>query len=316
MSRSAAALELGFVSFDPSVRIAGTILNRVGSERHLSMLQRSLHLPIFAALPRNKEMEVKSRHLGLVMGFEQQYDLDALAALLEENANLDRILELGCSCCPAPQKEAKMEKSVRIGVAQDEAFCFYYHDNLRELERLGAELIYFSPLRDDLPDVDGLYIGGGYPELHVAELEAAAARTQIKKASEGGMPIYGECGGLMYLSRSMISEEGTFRMAGALPADTVMSGRLQALGYVEAEVTGENPVVEKGKTIRGHEFHYSRLECDPDASFAYRLRRGKGIADGRDGLVEQNTLASYLHAHFYSFSPDRFLESCRIYSRR
>ncbi len=316
MSRSAAALELGFVSFDPGVRIAGTILNRVGSERHLSMLQRSLHLPIFAALPRNKEMEVKSRHLGLVMGFEQQHDLDALASLLEENANLDRILELGCSCCPAPQKEAEMEKSVRIGVAQDEAFCFYYHDNLRELERLGAELIYFSPLRDDLPDVDGLYIGGGYPELHVAELEAAAARTQIKKASEDGMPIYGECGGLMYLSRSMISEEGTFRMAGALPADTVMTRRLQALGYVEAEVTGENPVVEKGKTIRGHEFHYSRLECDPDASFAYRLRRGKGIADGRDGLVEQNTLASYLHAHFYSFSPDRFIESCKIYRRR
>lgn len=316
MSRSAAAMELGFVGFDPGVRIAGTILNRVGSERHLTMLRHSLRLPILAALPRSKEMEMKSRHLGLVMGFEEQHDLNALASLLEENADLDKILELSCASCPSPRKEAEKERSVRIGVAQDEAFCFYYYDNLRELERLGAELIFFSPLREDLPPVDGLYIGGGYPELYAAELEAAAARTQILRASEDGMPIYGECGGLMYLSRSMVSEEGRFRMAGALPADTIMTGKLQALGYVEAEVAGQNPVVGMGMTIRGHEFHYSRLECDRDASFVYRLRRGKGIADECDGLVEQNTLGSYLHTHFYSIPPDRFIESCKSYKRR
>jgi cobyrinic acid a,c-diamide synthase len=324
MSRSAAAMELGFSSYDPGVKIAGTILNRVGSERHLSMLKNSMKLPIFAALPRRKDVEMKSRHLGLEMGFEREHDIGSLAAFVEDNADLDRILELGLEPCPSLKEEADEEKmddekrdveKVRIGVARDEAFCFYYYENFRELERKGAELVFFSPLRDGMPDVDGLYIGGGYPELHAAALEAAPARRQIKKASEDCMPIYGECGGLIYLCREIAFEEGSHKMAGALPATTIMTRKLQALGYVEAEVVGPNPVVKTGETVRGHEFHYSRVECDGDARFAYRLRRGKGIRDGRDGLVEHSTLGGYLHAHFYSYPVDLFIESCKGYRR-
>jgi len=315
MSRSAAALEKGFAEFDRGVRLAGTVLNQVGSERHLAMLKSCLELPIFAALPREREMEMKSRHLGLVMGFEKEHDVVALAALLERHAAIDEILKLRSPICPAQEEKATAEKSVRIGIAQDEAFCFYYYENLRELERRGAELVFFSPLEDDLPDVDGLYIGGGYPELHAARLEKAPARRQIKRASEEGMPIYGECGGLMYLGRAMELETGTFGMVGALPGITIMTKRLLALGYVKAEAVGQNPVAGLGKTLRGHEFHYSRFDCDRDASFAYRLCRGKGIKDGWDGLVEHNTLGGYLHAHFYSFSVDRFIESCRNYRR-
>lgn len=319
MSRSAAAMELGFSSYDPDVRIAGTILNRVGSERHLSMLKNSLRLPVFAVLPRQKDVEMKSRHLGLEMGFEREHDRDALASFVEDNSDLDRILELGLEPCPGQGRDgdrAEAEKDVRIGIAYDEAFCFYYHENFRELERWGAELVFFSPLRDDMPDVDGLYIGGGYPELHAAELEAAPARRQIKKASEDGMPIYGECGGLIYLCSEIAFEEGSYKMTGALPATTIMTKKLQALGYTEAEVVSTNPVVETGETVRGHEFHYSRVECDGDARFAYRLRRGKGISEGRDGLVEHSTLGGYMHAHFYSYPVDRFIESCKGYRRR
>ncbi len=315
MSRSAAAMELGFAEFDPQVRLVGTILNRVGSVRHLSMLKSCLKKPVFGALPREKEMEMKSRHLGLVMGFEKEYDSDSLASFLEENASIDEILQLGTKSRLASDVPAPREKSVRIGIAEDEAFCFYYYENLRELERRGAELVPFSPLRDCLPDVDGLYIGGGYPELYASSLEAAPALRQIKSASEDGMPIYGECGGLMYLGQGIESETGSHKMVGALPCTTIMEKRLVALGYVKAEVTGQNPMAMVGQTIRGHEFHYSRCVCDRDASYAYRLCRGKGIIDGRDGLVEHNTLAGYLHAHFYSFSTDRFIESCKLYLR-
>ena len=291
------------------------ILNRVGSARHLAMLKSCLKKPVFGALPRDKEMEMKSRHLGLVMGFEKNHDSDSLASFLEENASIDEILLLRAESPPASEETARREKSVRIGIAEDEAFCFYYYENLRELERAGAELVSFSPLRDELPDVDGLYIGGGYPELYASRLEAAPALRQIKSASEDGMPIYGECGGLMYLGQGIESESGSYKMVGALPCTTIMEKRLVALGYVNADVTGENPVAKIGQNIRGHEFHYSRCVCDRDASFAYRLSRGKGIVGGRDGLVEHNTLAGYLHAHFYSFSTDRFIESCKLYRR-
>lgn len=315
MSRSAAALEKGFSEYDPLLRLAGTVLNQVGSERHLAMLKSCMKLPIFASLPREREMEMKSRHLGLVMGFEKEHDVAALAGLLEQHAAIDEILMLRSAAWPILKEKAAAEKSVRIGIARDEAFCFYYYENLRELERLGAELIFFSPLEDDLPDVDGLYIGGGYPELHAARLQRAPARGQIKLASEEGMPIYGECGGLMYLGRAIELETGTFKMVGALPGTTIMTKRLAALGYAEAEVVGQNPVAGIGRTLRGHEFHYSRFVCDRDARFAYRLGRGKGIKDGWDGLVENNTLGGYLHAHFHSFSVDGFIESCKNYSR-
>ena len=316
MSRSAAAIELGFAGYDPGVKLAGTILNRVGSERHVAMLKSTMQKPVFGMMPRNRELEMKSRHLGLVMGYELDHDLQALASFLEENAAIDEVLKLSPTACPTEKDGTPAEKSVRIGIAQDEAFCFYYHENLRELEKGGAELVFFSPLHGSLPEVDGLYIGGGYPELHAAGLEAAPARRQIKKASEDGMPIYGECGGLMYLGEGIESDAGSREMVGALPGTTIMTEKLQALGYVEAEVVASNPAAEMGRVVRGHEFHYSRFDCARDAHLAYRLRRGKGIRDGKDGLVEHNTLGGYLHAHFYSYSVDRFIESAKSYKQR
>jgi cobyrinic acid a,c-diamide synthase len=316
MSRSAAAMELGYSAFDPMVRIAGTILNKVGSERHRSILQKCLKLPIFGTIPRRPEVEVKSRHLGLQMGFEMNHDLEALASLIEDNADIDRILRLNCEMHDAPSAGYSVQEQVRIGVAMDEAFCFYYQENFSELQSRGAELVYFSPLRDNLPDVDGLYIGGGYPELYAKQLEVGPARQQIKIASQDGMPIYGECGGLMYLGEDLGIEGSTYRMVGALPATTIMTKKLQALGYVEADVVKPNPVVALGKKIRGHEFHYSRVDCQRDAIFSYRLSRGKGIQEGWDGLVEHNTLGGYLHTHFYSYPVDKFIESCEAYRRR
>jgi cobyrinic acid a,c-diamide synthase len=326
MSRSAAAVEKGFSEFDPRLRLAGTILNQVGSQRHLEMLKSCMNLPIYAALPREKEIEMKSRHLGLVMGFEKEHDLGALAAWLEKHAFIDRILELKV-CAPAgPAQRAQKARGsqkvpvapkahAKIGIAWDEAFCFYYQDNLRELERCGAELVFFSPMKDDLPDVDGLYIGGGYPELHAASLQAASARRQILRASEDGMPIYAECGGLMYLGNKLVADSGTYEMVGALPGSTVMTKRLVALGYAKAEVVGDNPLASSGQTILGHEFHYSRFECEDDARFAYRMVRGKGIFDGKDGLMEHSTLGAYLHVHFFSIDCEGFIDRCKLYRK-
>lgn len=329
-SRSAAAMALGYRSYDPKVEVAGLILNRVGSERHRSLLEDALAplgIPILGTLPRRGEIALPSRHLGLEMGFESRHDLDALADFVEENAYLDRILELGCQV-PAVEPEAQAEPEaetvqdqeggrIRIAVAYDEAFCFYYAENFEILRRLGADLRFFSPIRDPLPEADGLYLGGGYPELYAGALEESPTRHEIKKAAEDGMPIYGECGGLMYLCESVVSKDGFSekKMAGVLPATTTMTGRLQALGYVEGDVVAENPVVARGSAIRGHEFHYSRMDCARDARFAYRFRRGKGIDGNKDGLVEHEVLGSYLHTHFSTFSVERFVESCRGYRR-
>ena len=316
MSRSAAAVELGYSTFDPEIKIVGTISNQVGSERHYSLLQKSLKLPIFGAIPRRSDVEVESRHLGLHMGFEMKHDLEALASLIEDHADIDRILTLTCQMPDAPFTSQVAQRQVKIGVAMDEAFCFYYQENFNELRSKGVELVHFSPLRDNLPDVDGLYIGGGYPELYAKQLESSPTRLQIKSASQDGMPIYGECGGLMYLGEDLESGDSAYRMVGALPGTTVMTKKLQALGYVEADVVKPNPVVAMGKTIRGHEFHYSRMDCRRDAIFSYRLSRGKGIQDGWDGLAEHNTLGGYLHTHFYSYPVDRFVKSCEAYRRR
>jgi cobyrinic acid a,c-diamide synthase len=317
MSRSAGAIELGYKHFDPEVNIPGIILNRVGSDRHLAVLKDSIKSPVYGALPRNKEIETQSRHLGLVMGFERKHNFAFLSSFIEENLDLDAILKLRWRSSPVKSNYEIRNPSVRIGVAKDEAFCFYYQDNLEELKRLGAEIVYFSPIRDDLPDIDGLYIGGGYPELYAESLEKGKARQKIKTASEDGMPIYGECGGLIYLGCQLVTNNtNSHKMVGTLPCIAKMTNKLQALGYVKAEVIGSNPIVDIGKPIRGHEFHYSIVEPEEDASFAYRVLRGKGLKNNLDGLIEYNTLGTYLHTHFYSYNVEKFIESCRYYHRK
>ncbi|MBU4454563.1 MAG: cobyrinic acid a,c-diamide synthase, partial [Euryarchaeota archaeon] len=196
--------------------------------------------------------------------------------------------------------------------AQDSAFCFYYQDSLDALKRQGADIVFFSPMNDELPQVDGLYLGGGYPELYAKELESSRTRDQVKKAADDGMPIYGECGALMYLNETLTTDRA-YRMAGILGAGSRMTDKLQGLGYTEAQVVSDSPLAKKGTIIRGHEFHYSVTDCDRDARFAYRLKRGKGIIDGKDGLIEHNTLAAYMHTHPAAVSFAAFLRLCSRY---
>ncbi|MCK5307281.1 MAG: cobyrinate a,c-diamide synthase, partial [Zetaproteobacteria bacterium] len=296
MSRSAAAIVKGFSEFDKHVNIAGVILNQVGSERHARLLRDALtDIPIIGTLPRNKDLTVPSRHLGLHMASENEYDVSALAEFIEANIDLDAVIsvaETSRAPQPAPQPDNPAIPDVKIGVALDSAFCFYYQDMFDSIKRHGAQIEFFSPLNGELPDVDGIYFGGGYPELHIAQLEKSKTTRAIKQLAADGMPIYGECGGLQYLCSSYEIEGTTYRMADVFSAETRQTGRFQALGYTEARARDGMPFV-KG-TIRGHEFHYSLTECVQDSRFAYEMLRGKGIEDGMDGIVEYNSMASYM----------------------
>ncbi len=321
VSRSTAAIVKGFTEFD-RVDIRGIILNNVGSERHTGLIKDSLgsagiDIPIIGALPISKEISIPSRHLGLYMSHENEQDTALLSGLIEKNIDMEQVKTIADNfTAPDMELNEPAEKySVNIGIAWDSAFCFYYHDTFDALKRSGAKLTFFSPMSDELPPTDGIYLGGGYPELHAGELENSRTREQIKKAAYNGMPIYGECGALLYLSESLITDR-TYRMAGIFGAVSRMTDRLQALGYTEAEVMYDSPLAKKGKFARGHEFHYSITECDRDTRFVYRLKRGKGINAGKDGLIEHNTMASYMHTHPASVSFAEFLRFCSRYKAR
>jgi cobyrinic acid a,c-diamide synthase len=318
VSRSLAAVVKGFSEFD-NVNIQGIILNNVGSERHVKLVRDSLtsagiNIPIIGALPKNKELSIPSRHLGLHMASENTLNVKLLSDLIEKHIDMEAVNNIANAYTPpyVELKEPEETFNVRVGIAQDSAFCFYYQDSLDALKRQGADIVFFSLMSDDLPQVDGLYLGGGYPELYAKELESSGTREQIKKAADDGMPIYGECGALMYLNETLTTDR-TYRMAGILGAGSRMTDKLQGLGYTEAQVVSDSPLARKGTMIRGHEFHYSVTECGRDARFAYRLRRGKGIIDGKDGLMEHNTLASYMHTHPAAVSFAEFLRLCSRY---
>lgn len=305
-SRSVHAMVRGYAGFDPAVRVAGTIFNRIGSPRHLAMIEETKSLPVYGGIPRRKDLAVESRHLGLAMAAETGA-MAGFGAVVEETCDLSGIIDLARSApslAPA-ESPGRPEAEVRIGVARDAAFCFYYADNLDGLARAGAELVFFSSMADRLPDVDALYFGGGYPELHAEALAASRCREDVRRVVDDGMPVYGECGGLAYLTERLTTGEGDYPMAGVLPAATEMTGRIQGLGYVEARVVGTTPVLAPGSAFRGHEFHYSRLDCAPDARFVLDLLRGRGIDGGRDGLAVQNAVGQYTHAYF----PEGFAET-------
>ncbi len=326
VSRSIAAVVKGFSEFD-RVNIVAIILNNAGSERHVGLIKDSLcsagiKIPVIGALPRNQELSIPSRHLGLHMAGEMNTPylntgIELLSGFIEKNIDMESVKTIaGNFTSPAVELNEPDERfDVKIGIANDSAFCFYYQDSFDVLRNSGAELVFFSPMSDELPKVDGIYLGGGYPELFVGELEASRTRRQIKKAGDDGMPIYGECGALLYLSESLKTDR-TYKMAGILPTSSRMTDKLQALGYTEALSVADSPIAKKGKIIRGHEFHYSVTECDRDAHFVYKLRRGKGIASGKDGLIEHNTTASYMHTHPASFSFAELLRSCSRYRSR
>jgi cobyrinic acid a,c-diamide synthase len=317
MARSAAALIHGFRSFDPDLSVAGVILNNVGGDAHAAMIREAVagDVPILAAIPRAPDLVMPERHLGLHLPHEAHQDyVGQLAALIEAHVDLDRMLEAGRVERPAPSLEiAPPASTVRVGVARDEAFCFYYTDNLELLEQAGAELIEFSPIDDPLPaGLDGLYIGGGYPELHAAELAGNEATKQaIAAFAAAGGPIYAECGGLMYLGEALELEEVAYPLCGVLPFSTRMPAPLK-LAYVEVETTGG--LLGSDQVARGHLFHHSEITGEAAVERCYKLRTTRGDQD-EEGYHVGNVLASYIHLHFAS-APGlavAFLDACHSF---
>jgi len=311
MTRGIAPLILGYQAFERSIRIAGVILSRLGGARHEAKLRAVIEhytdVPVLGAMHEDPRLAIAERHIGLMPANEDgaaQTRIALLAAAVARQVDLERLLAATVSSArlPAvPPLARSARPGVRIGIARDRAFGFYYADDLEALERAGAELLFFDTLRDaKLPNVDGLIIGGGFPEIFMRELEAnAALRGEIGAAIEGGMPAYAECGGLMYLARSLSWRGDTRRMVGAIPGDVVMHERPVGRGYVRLAPTAAHPWRDRGEEeaeIPAHEFHYSSIEgLAPDTRFAYRVARGFGVDGKSDGIVLNNLLANYAH---------------------
>lgn len=313
MTRGIAPLILGYQAFDKEINIAGVILNNLGGSRHESKLREVIAhytgVPVIGAIQHDERLMIVERHLGLMPSNESTEAaarIEALGAAIESQVDLDKLLVLSQS---KPLKAIEQSaapifpaaEKVRIGIAQDRAFGFYYADDLDALVAAGAEIIPFDTTQDArLPRVDALFIGGGFPEVFAAELEAnSSMRTDIREAIESGMPVYAECGGLMYLARQISYKGSTHAMVGAIPGDVLMHDKPIGRGYVHLAENQQHPwprANEKENMIKAHEFHYSSLENLPsDARFAYRVARGHGIDGKHDGYLQHNLLASYAH---------------------
>ena len=324
MSLSAAAVLSGFARFAPN-RLAGVIFNGASKMMYpaYAKMAREVGLRAYGYFPRIPQAAVESRHLGLVTAGEIENlkeKMNLLAKTAEETLDLDGILALARSAGPLtyekPVLPAPLPRRVRVGVAQDEAFCFYYADNLELLAALGAELIPFSPLRDpSLPEkLDGLYLGGGYPELHLQTLaENTTMRRAVQRAVESGMPTIAECGGFLYLQQSLAGiDQKAFPMAGALPGEGKMTDRLVRFGYVDLMARREQMLCPKGESIKGHSFHYSDTSHNGDG-FLARKRKGEYLC----AHAGPRLYAGYPHLYFWS-NPDaaaRFLAQCAGYQK-
>lgn len=312
MARSAGAVVLGFERFDPDLNLAGVIFNRVAGTTHFRWLRESMEgacraIPL-GFIPARAALTLPERHLGLVTAAEGVLTpelLDQLAAAVEESVDLDRLLGLARSRVePAPLRTVPRQPKVRIGVARDAAFQFYYPANLDLLREVGAELVFWSPLRDaDLPDVDGLYLGGGYPELYARPLAANSTMLKaIRAFADAGGAIYAECGGLMYLAEVLEDEAGEFhQMVGVLPTTVRMRPKHLTLGYALVEVTRPTPLAPAGAVARGHQFHASRIAPVPAwVPRAYAVRTPGRESVEAEGYLIGNALLSYVHLHFES----------------
>ncbi len=313
LNRTAAAIMLGYKLFDPDVRLEGAILNRVGSERHAGKVKKAVEklagIRVLGVVPR-KKVKMPYRHLGLVTAYEREdMDelLDSIAEIVEKHVDIDAILEIAEKAPPLDalvedgESEAETEKRVKIGVLRDQVFSFYYQDNLDELSKY-AELVFLNSLKDKkLPDVDALYIGGGFPEVFAEELEKnKRLREEIYEFCQSGRPVYAECGGLMYLGESLETSEGEFEMVGFLPLKTKMYEKFQAQGYSVYRASKPCIIARRNQKIVGHEFHYSKPTLTGKADFAFRVERGFGIDGRKDGIMKENTLGCYIHVHFLS----------------
>lgn len=326
ITRGIAPLLQGYRGFDPDVDIAGVILNFVGGARHEHKLRRAVEhytgIPVLGAIQRDAAIAIEERHLGLVPGNEAGTADEVIArlgAVAEEHLDVDALLALARGAAPAasaapPPVVTAAPPRLRLGIFRDAAFGFYYADDLEALEEGGAELVPIDALNDpELPAVDALVIGGGFPETHLGPLEAnASLRSRVREAIEDGLPAYAECGGLMYLCRSIAWGGERREMAGVLPLEVVMGRKPQGRGYAVVEETPFHPwrAGEEPRTIPCHEFHYSGLVKPPsDAGYAYRIRRGFGIDGAGDGVVHRHLLANYVHMRNCAHSrwTERFL---------
>lgn len=313
MTRSAAAVILGCREMDRELHLAGVIFNNVARPRHADMLRRAVEhytgVRVLGTIPRKRAFDIPDRHLGLVPAWEDERlhaALEALAVEAEAHLDLDGILAVAGQASPLAVPERPLypppvaRGDITVGFFRDRAFSFYYPENLEALEAAGARLLAIDALRDGLPPVEALYIGGGFPEVMAAELEAnVSLREAVRRGVAAGLPVYAECGGLMYLGRSITWRGRTYAMSGALPFDVDLDERPRGHGYMVVEVVEENPFFPPGQLIKGHEFHHSHLTglAAGEIRFAYRVCRGYGIDGLHDGLVYRNVLASYNHLH-------------------
>lgn len=317
MTRGIAPLLLGYQAFNKNINIAGVILNKVGGPRHEKKLRDVIKeytdVTVIGAVPRLKELDITERHLGLIPSNEATDTQDTIvkiAEVIEKHVDLDLFVKIATTAEDAPKANYQIsskQKSVtlKVGIARDAAFGFYYPGDLNAFKAEGVELVEFDTLKDKtLPEVDALFIGGGFPESWMKELEAnTSLRQQIKDAIESGLPAYAECGGLMYLSQSVHWKGKESQMVGAIPAEIIMNEKPQGRGYVSLEQT-DDALWKKSETsthIYAHEFHYSGfknledLESNPNIKYAYEMKRGSGITGVHDGLVYKNLLANYAH---------------------
>ena len=317
MTRGIAPLILGYQAFEPKLNIAGVILNQLGGSRHESKLRAVIahytDVPVIGAVHHDKELQILERHLGLIPSNEMQaaqQRIELVGKRVAEQVDLDKLIELAGQApkpalaeqSPTAEFSFKVPTPCRIGIARDAAFGFYYPGDMEVFERAGAELIYFDTLNDKvLPDIDGLFIGGGFPETQMAALQNnKTMRQSIRDAIENGLPVYAECGGLMYLTRSISWQQQKCDMVGAIPADTVMHEKPRGRGYVIIHETNDHPWpvlkdTNPGVNIAAHEFHYSALENCGQLKYAYNVVRGTGLDGHHDGIVYKNVLGCYSH---------------------
>ncbi len=324
-TRTMAALLLGCMKFDPETRICGVILNQVAGKRHEGKVKENIekycNIPVLGSVPKLKAKDFPERHMGLVTSQEHGSSLkaiDSVVKVAKDSIDLNRLYTIatGKDYCIDNRKEkinlsekksepTELEQiklpDVTIGIIKDSAFQFYYPDNIDALKKLGANIVFISPLNETtIPDVHAIYMGGGFPETHAPQLSKNNSfKENLKTLSHKGLPIYAECGGLIFLGESILLQDQEFTMSGILPIKFGFSNRPQGHGYTKVEVVNENPFFKKGEVLRGHEFRYSSiLAIDyQDHEMAFKMERGKGILEKKDGFFKNNTFGTYTHIH-------------------
>jgi cobyrinic acid a,c-diamide synthase len=321
MTRTVAAIALGMKMLDPDLNIAGVLLNRVANARQEALVRTAIEsetgLPVLGSIPRAEEGLLPGRHMGLVTPQEHaeaERSVNAAADRVSRSVDLKRLRAIAEAAALNPMVgtgicDGSVDRidagGVRIGCFAGSAFTFYYPENLDAIDRTGATMVEINPLKNpELPPVDALYIGGGFPETHATQLaDNVSFRRSVAASAQSGLPIWAECGGLMFLARSIHWKESTYPMAGFLPMAVALSDKPAGHGYEEVMADRPNPFVKTGTLLRGHEFHYSKIIEAGQVETAFEVRRGVGLGRGRDGIVMNRALASYLHVHSLA-SPD------------